>query len=58
MKKEKIHGKITLPIWHGNKNFHESHKSNLLRKNKKHYSKFNWETPSNLPYIWPSNQEK
>jgi hypothetical protein len=42
-----------LPYWFGNKEFHDSHKSNLLRKMPEHYSKFNWNVPDNLPYVWP-----
>lgn len=41
------------PVWLGNKEFHASHRSNLLRKNKEWYGKFGWEEPDNLPYIWP-----
>ena len=56
MKKEKIRGKISLPNWLGKKEFHSSHRSNLLRKNKKHYSKFNWKEPNNRPYLWPNSK--
>lgn len=41
------------PPWLGDEAFHRSHKSNLLRKHPKHYSKFGWDVPPNLPYIWP-----
>jgi len=41
------------PNWFGNKDFHDSHKSNLLRKDKEFYSKYNWNVPDNLSYIWP-----
>lgn len=44
---------VDLPFWFGNKDFHDSHKSNLLRKNPEHYKQFNWDVPDNLPYIWP-----
>ena len=53
MDKENISGKIKMPPWIGNKKFHSSHKSNLLRKDKKYYSKFKWKERSNLPYVWP-----
>lgn len=53
MKLEIINGKIILPSWFGNKKFHASHRSNLLRKDKEFYSKFNWKEKNNLPYIWP-----
>jgi hypothetical protein len=53
MKLEIIKGKVVFPKWFGNKKFHSSHKSNLLRKNKKYYSEFNWNEPDNLDYFWP-----
>ena len=43
------------PKWLGNKEFHNSHKSNLLRKNSDYYKQFNWNVPNNLPYIWNVN---
>jgi Pyrimidine dimer DNA glycosylase len=53
MKLEKIKGKIAFPVWIGGKKFHASHRSNLLRKNKGHYSRFKWKEKSNLDYYWP-----
>ena len=46
-------GQLILPKWLGNNNFHLSHQSNLLRKDKKYYSQFFINVPDNLPYIWP-----
>jgi len=43
---------IVYPSWLGNKKLHSSHKSNLLRKDKKYYDKFGWKEPDDLPYIW------
>lgn len=43
-----------IPAWVGNKNFHASHRSNLLRKDKQFYSKYNWVETDDLPYIWPT----
>ena len=40
------------PSWFGREDFHDAHKSNLLRKDKKYYSLFGWKVPDNLPYIW------
>jgi len=37
--------------------FHDSHKSNLLRKLPEHYSRFNWDVPDDLPYIWKMEEE-
>lgn len=50
---EKTRGRIKLPIWFGNKKFHAAHRSNLLRKNKIHYSQFKWKENPNMPYFWP-----
>lgn len=42
------------PPWFGDEAFHRSHRSNLLRKDFVHYSKFFVE-PVDLPYIWPES---
>lgn len=42
-----------LPPWFGDKDFHASHRSNLLRKDPYFYGKFGWPEPDDLPYIWP-----
>lgn len=55
MKLEIIRGKIVLPEWFGDKKFHASHRSNLLRKDKKFYSKFGWKEKDNLDYVWPNS---
>ena len=47
-----------VPSWLGDLNFHESHRSNLLRKNREHYSQFNWNVNDDLLYIWPSKKER
>jgi hypothetical protein len=41
------------PNWLGNREFHKSHKSNLLRKDHRYYGKFRWTCGPGLPYIWP-----
>jgi hypothetical protein len=53
MKLERISGKLVMPFWIGNKKFHSSHRSNLLRKNYEHYSKFGWKEKEDLDYFWP-----
>lgn len=53
MKFEIIRGRIIFPKWFGNKKFHDSHKSNLLRKDPEHYFEFSKEVPDNLNYVWP-----
>lgn len=41
------------PDWFGDKAFHESHQSNLLRKLPSHYLKFGWQVDASLDYVWP-----
>ena len=43
--------KINYPPWLGNIDFHDSHKSNLLRKDKLYYSKY-WNISDNKEYVW------
>jgi len=53
MKFEQIdHKNILLPKWFGNKEFHRSHRSNLLRKDYEYYSQY-FDEPSDLEYYWP-----
>lgn len=40
------------PLFFGEKEFHDSHKSNLLRKKPEYYKQFNWKVKDNLPYVW------
>lgn len=44
------HGK---PAWIGNEAFHNSHKSNLMRKDIFFYNQYRWNVPLNLEYLWP-----
>jgi len=48
-----IIGKAIAPPWLGDKEFHASHRSNLLRKNPDHYGQFGWSEGPDLPYVWP-----
>lgn len=44
---------IVLPKWHGNEEFHRSHRSNLLRK-KPDFYRVHWPKENdNLQYVWP-----
>jgi Pyrimidine dimer DNA glycosylase len=43
----------TVPSWLGNKQFHSSHRSNLLRKDPTFYSQFGWSDNPDAPYWWP-----
>jgi hypothetical protein len=40
------------PPWLGHKGFHRAHRSNLLRKDNEHYSKY-FNEPDDLEYVWP-----
>ncbi|MCA1799711.1 MAG: MSMEG_6728 family protein [Actinobacteria bacterium] len=42
-----------LPDWWGRDDVHESHRSNLIRKDAVHYTKLFPNTKENLPYAWP-----
>ncbi len=44
---------VLLPWWLGDERFHNSHKSNLLRKFPEYYRQFDWNVPDDLPYFWP-----
>jgi hypothetical protein len=44
---------VILPHWLDD-NFTKSHRSNLLRKDKEFYSKYGWDVPDDLEYIWPT----
>jgi hypothetical protein len=45
--------KVRLPPWLGSRRFHESHRSNLVRKDPEHYRQFFPRVAVDLPYIWP-----
>lgn len=45
--------RLPYPDWFGSKTFHAGHRSNLLRKDFKHYRKYGWREPIDLPYFWP-----
>ena len=44
--------KIFYPNWLGNKKFHLSHRSNLMRKNYTFYKKFKWNVDPLVGYAW------
>lgn len=41
------------PEWLGSRKFHASHRSNLLRKDRSFYGKYEWRESTDLPYVWP-----
>lgn len=45
--------KYIIPVWMGNRIFHLSHQSNLIRKLPEHYRKFFPHIDANIPYYWP-----
>lgn len=48
-----LHTDVPLPPWVGDAAFHESHQSNLVRKDPEHYRRFFPRVAADLPYIWP-----
>lgn len=48
-----LHENTGPPKWLGNRRFHRSHQSNLIRKNPRYYRQFFPNIPDNLPYYWP-----
>ena len=48
---------LEYPWWFGKEKFHDAHRSNLLRKDYAFYSKYSWQEPTDLPYIWPKGKE-
>ena len=44
---------LVYPIWFNDNRIYISHRSNLLRKYKEHYIKYEWNVSDNLPYYWP-----
>lgn len=43
---------IVLPHWLGDIELHQSHRSNLLRKDSVFYSQYGWTEPNDLEYKW------
>lgn len=41
------------PWWNGNESFHQSHQSNLVRKDPTHYT---FPVSDDLPYLWPKQE--
>ena len=52
------HGYTVDPPWLGNADFHIAHQSNLLRKFPEFYRPLFPNVPDDLPYIWPTNDER
>lgn len=44
---------LTRPFWLGDIEFHRSHQSNLIRKDRDHYGPQFPGVPDNLEYVWP-----
>jgi len=49
-------GTVSLPDWWGGE-IHETHRSNLLRKDWSYYSQYDWSEPDDLDYYWPTEDE-
>lgn len=55
-KLRKLGRTVLAPPWLGDKKFHRSHRSNLVRKDPVYYRKHFPRVPDNLPYVWPVNE--
>lgn len=44
---------VPMPPWMGDAAFHDSHRSNLVRKLPEHYREFFPDVADDLPYVWP-----
>ena len=49
---------VTYPDWFGNQKFHDSHKSNLLKKDFDFYSQYRWNVDATNPYVWKDKEGK
>ena len=58
MKKEELDETIDYPNWFGNNKFHDSHKSNLLKKDTNFYCKYDWKVSPQDPYVWMDKNGK
>lgn len=47
-----------LPPWLGDRDFHLSHRSALLRKDPQHYRPLFPDAPEDLPYVWPASDRE
>lgn len=45
------------PWWTNNEALYASHRSNLLRKDSGWYTRFAWDIPPDLPYVWPKEDK-
>jgi hypothetical protein len=45
---------LEMPRWLGDPAFHESHRSNLVRKDPVFYRPIFGDVPDDLPYVWPT----
>lgn len=54
---DNIDGPFSLPPWLGNERLHSSHRSNLLRKDYQHYSRFGWDESNDIEYWWPTKED-
>ena len=46
-------GAHALPPWLGDRDFHRSHQSSLIRKDPAHYGPLFPDVPDDLDYVWP-----
>lgn len=49
----RIHDKVRYPDWLGYHKLHSTHRANLIRKDPKFYSQYNWKEKPLEGYYWP-----
>ena len=49
---------IQYPHWFGDDRIHSSHRANLLRKDYKYYSQYNWTEDVEAPYVWLDTEKE
>ena len=52
MQLQPVKPNYTRPVWLGDKKLHTSHQSNLLKKDREFYSKYDWNVSDDIPYYW------
>ncbi len=53
----RVEGSVDFPAWLGDERLHQSHKSNLLRKEPEFYSQYDWDISPDLDYFWPTEED-
>ena len=58
MNMESFEEDIVYPHWFGSKEFHSSHRANLLKKEPDFYTQYGWSEDPSDPYVWMDKEGK